>query len=184
MGVIPVIMAAVWGISEATVFFILPDVPISYAAVRWGWRAGVKLAVVAAVAAAVGGAIMWWYGAADADAARALMLDIPAVGPDLVTVAHDAMLRADWPIDLVIGAFTGTPYKLYAVEAGALGVSPWLFVALSIPARLARFVVVALLAAGGRALFTRWGIERHAVLALAIAWVLVYAAYWFIRAAA
>jgi membrane protein YqaA with SNARE-associated domain len=184
MTILPVILAALWGISEATVFFILPDVPISYAAAKWNFRAGLRLALVAALAAAVGGAILWWYGAADAEAARALMLGVPAVGPDLLAKAHAGIAAPDWPLQLLIGAFTGTPYKLYAVEAGARGIDPWLFVALSIPARLARFLLVAALASAGRALFVRWGIGRYAIPALALAWVAVYTTYWIVRAMA
>ncbi len=182
MGLVPLIMAALWGVSEATVFFILPDVPISYASVRWGFRAGVAASFVAAIAAAIGGGVMWWYAAHDTDAARALMLSVPAIGPDLLAKAHAGMAAADWPVELVIASLTGTPYKLYAVEAGAQGIDPYLFVALSIPARLVRFIISAGVAAGGNALFRKWGIARWRYAALAGVWVTVYVVYWTLRA--
>ena len=181
MGLIWIIGAALWGVAEATLFFIVPDVLITYAAVRWGWRAGLKLSLVAALAAAAGGAVLWWWGAYDAEAARAAMLGVPAIGPDLIEKARAGMASVYWPLDLMLGALSGTPYKLYAVEAGARGIDVFLFVALSIPARLVRFVVTAAIASGGNALFERMGIARYSVPALALAWTAVYAVYWTLR---
>ena len=184
MGLIWILGAAIWGAAEATVFFVVPDVLITFAAVRFGFRRALTLALVTSVAAAAAGTAMSWWGAHDAGAARAAMLAVPAIGPDLLAKAHAGMAAADWPLKLVIASLTGTPYKLYAVEAGALGVDPLLFAALSIPARLIRFALTAALAAGGNALFRRWGIARWRYTALAAAWVAIYACYWALRALA
>ncbi|PYM57785.1 MAG: hypothetical protein DMD79_19785, partial [Candidatus Rokuibacteriota bacterium] len=81
--------------AEATVFFVVPDVLITYAAVRWNFRAGLKLSLVTALAAAAGGAVLWWWGAVDANAARAAMLRVPAIGPDLLEKARAGMAGAN-----------------------------------------------------------------------------------------
>ena len=44
------------------------------------------------------------------------------------------------------GPMSGTPYKIYAVEAGSRGLSLPAFLVISIPARGIRFVAVALVA--------------------------------------
>ena len=181
MGLIWILAAALWGVAEATVFFVVPDVLITYAAVRWNFRAGLKLSLATALAAAAGGAVLWWWGAVDANAARAAMLRVPAIGPDLLEKARAGMAGANWPLNLTMGALSGTPYKLYAVEAGARGIDALLFVALSIPARLVRFVLTAALAVTGHALFKHLGIERWSMRVLALAWIIVYATYWIIR---
>lgn len=182
MGLIWLVGAAVWGVAEATLFFIVPDVLITFAAARFGLRRVLGLSFVTAVTAAIGGAAMWWYGAHDPAAARAFVQSIPAVGPDLLAKAHDGIAAADWPIKLVVASLTGTPFKLYAVEAGAQGIDPYLFVALSIPARLIRFIITASLAAAGDALFWKWGIRRWRYPTLALIWIAVYAVYWTMRA--
>lgn len=181
MGLIWILAATLWGVAEATVFFVVPDVLITYAAVHWNFRAGLKLSLVTALAAAAGGAVLWRWGAVDADAARAVMLYVPAIGPDLLEGARAGMVSADWPMNLAMGALSGTPYKLYAVEAGARGIDALLFVALSIPARLVRFVLTAALAVTGDALFKHLGIERWSMRVLALAWIAVYTTYWIIR---
>lgn len=69
MGVVPAI-AALWGIAEATVFFIVPDVWISFVAARRDWKAGVLAACLACTGALIGGAIMYLWASRDAEAAR------------------------------------------------------------------------------------------------------------------
>ena len=172
MGVIWILGAAIWGVAEATVFFIVPDVLITFAAVRFGF-ARVDAGTRDLGGRRGGGHRHVGWGAPDARAARAAMLMVPAIGADLLAKAHDGMAAADWPLHLFAASLTGTPYKLYAVEAGAQGIDPFLFVALSIPARLLRFLLTALLAAGGR-VFMPWGTARWRYAVLGAAWVAVY----------
>src|SRR4029077_12028672 len=61
MGLIWYAGAALWGVAEATLFFIVPDVLITFAVVRFGLRRGLVLAVVAAASASVAGVGMWWW---------------------------------------------------------------------------------------------------------------------------
>src|SRR3546814_15275348 len=53
---------------------------------------------------------------------------------------------------LLVGGFSGAPYKLYAVQAASAGLGLPVFIACSIVARGARFLAVALLAHG----IARW----------------------------
>ena len=110
--------AAVWGFAEATLFFIVPDVLLTYAVLKFGLKRALQLSAVAAAAAVLGGIVLWLWSGEDAEAARHAMLMVPAVGPDLLARAGRET-AGFWPLDLVVGAVTGMPYKLYAVEAGA-----------------------------------------------------------------
>ncbi|MGQ0656531.1 MAG: hypothetical protein ACT4NU_00285 [Chromatiales bacterium] len=47
----------------------------------------------------------------------------------------EAQIRAHGIAALVLGPLSGTPYKIYAVQADALGVNIWQFLAVSLPAR-------------------------------------------------
>ena len=129
--------AGLWGAGEATFFFIVPDVLLTAAVLRFGLRRTFPLAAMTAATAALAGIGMWWWGNHDVAAARNAMLVVPAIGADLLAHAHDEMAN-NWPLNLFLGAVTGLPYKLYAVEAGALGVNPVLFVLVSFVARLPR----------------------------------------------
>ena len=183
MGLIWPVAVAFWAVAEATFFFIVPDVLITVAVLRFGGAAGVRLAIVASVAAAAGGLAMWFWGHGDAEAARRTVLMVPAIGPDLLARAHREIAQ-NWFVHLVLGAVTGVPYKLYAVEAGAHGLTPFLFVPASIAARLARFLVAVGLTALMSAALTRLNKPEWRFRALALAWCLVYGTYFYIRAMA
>jgi membrane protein YqaA with SNARE-associated domain len=175
--------AACWGVAEASFFFIVPDVLLTVAVIRFGLRRGLYLSVVAALFASLTGLGMWLWSNNDPAYARDVILWVPAIGSDLLAHAHRDMADS-WPFHLFAGAMTGVPYKLYAVEAGARGIDPFLFVLVSFPARLARFVLTAGLAAIGREALSRLHWTRWNYAAWALVWIAVYAVYFSIRAAA
>jgi hypothetical protein len=181
MGLIWYAAAAIWAVAEATLFFIVPDVLITFAVVRFGLRQGLVLAVVAAAFAAFAGIGMWLWGHGDAATARHVMLTVPAIGPDLLARAAREV-AAGWPLHLVTGAMTGVPYKLYAVEAGARGIAPVLFLPMSFVARLTRFVLTAVLMALGRWLVRKVNRPGWAYPAWGLAWFATYAFYFTTRA--
>ena len=174
--------AAAWGAAEASFFFLVPDILLTAALLRRGLRTALLLSVAAAICAALTGAAMYCWGAQDIAAARAAMLKVPAVGPDLLARVQREFSGA-WSLELAMGAIGGVPYKLYAVEAGARHVPLWLFLPVSFAARLARFVLTLLLAALGRALLVRLGKAHWMMAVWAAAWTLVYLVYFTLRAA-
>jgi membrane protein YqaA with SNARE-associated domain len=181
MGMIWTAGAIVWALAEATLFFIVPDVLVTAAAIRFDFRRGLTLALAAAGSASFAGLGMWFWGWHDAQSARSVMLMIPAIGPDLLSRAHREVMH-DWAIHLVVGAITGVPYKLYAVEAGAGGISPLLFVPASFAARLGRFLLTVGLATAAKETCARLNKPRWAYAAWALGWVAVYATYFTLRA--
>jgi len=169
--------AVVWGVAEASFFFLVPDILLTAALVRRGLRMALLLSVVAAICAALTGIGMYFWGAQDIAAARAAMLKVLAVSPDLLARVHGEFDGA-WPLHLALGAISGVPYKLYAVEAGARQVPLWLFLPVSFAARLARFTATVGLTALGRALLLRLGKPHWMMPAWAVAWTLVYLVYF------
>jgi membrane protein YqaA with SNARE-associated domain len=168
--------AALWGLAEATFFFIVPDLLLTAAVVALGFRFGLRLACVAAGAAVAGGLIMWAFGANDIDGARAFLLTVPLIGADLLARVQ-MEIAGSWPVNLTLGAITGAPYKIYAVEAGAAGIHPLLFAVVSFTARLARFALAIGLTALGASLAARLGLRRIVPFGLALAWAAIYAVY-------
>lgn len=178
-----IIGALLWGAAEATVFFIVPDVLLTLAALRLGWKRGLMLAVVAAFAAALAGVFMWEWGHNDIATAQFVMLLVPAVGNDLLQRAA-AEMSAAWPLHLVTGGMTGVPYKLYAVEAGALDIEMFSFAVMSFAARFIRFAITVSLAAAAGRLGNAIGQPRWIYVGWAAAWIAIYAVYFTTRASA
>lgn len=133
-------IASLWGFAEATVFFIVPDVLLSWLALR-SPKSGLIACLFALLGALVGGTVMWLWGRVDPDSARAIFELLPAMGG--ASIANVQMQLADSGISaLFLGPLGGTPYKIYAVEAANLGFGLAIFLAVSIPSRLTRFLLV------------------------------------------
>jgi membrane protein YqaA with SNARE-associated domain len=124
---------------------------------------------------------MWLWGEHDVEAARRALLHVPAIGPDLLARAQREM-GDGWPLHLVLGAMTGVPYKLYAIEAGARHIDIAAFAAISFPARLIRFLLNIAVAAAGRWFALRIGKPGWMYAGWAIAWICVYGFYFSLRA--
>ena len=175
-----VIAAALWGFAEATFFFIVPDVLLTAGVLVLGFAAAFRLCVAAAAGAIAGGVAMLAWGAADPESARGFVRAVPLIGDDLMARVR-AEIAGVWPVALSLGAISGAPYKIYAVESGAAGVHPALFAAVSLVARLARFALAIAIAAGLFALARKVARPEWRGPGLAAAWILLYAAYAAVR---
>lgn len=176
-------LAAIWGLAEATFFFIVPDVLLTAVLLALGWAVALRAVAAAALCAALGGLAMRSWGARDIEAARAAMLDIPLVGADLLARAGEAF-AGPWAFELARGAITGVPYKLYAIEAGAADIDGAGFFAVSLVARAARFLLALGVAAAGFRLAAWLGLRSLRGPGLALAWAGLYAYYVAARLAA
>ena len=125
-------------------FFIVPDVLLSGIALR-NPRAALLACGVATAGAMIGGVIMYHWGANHPDVAVRTVAAVPAVGTAMME-NNAAAMREDGAIATVFGPLTATPYKVYAVQASAAGIP--LFMLVSPIARLPRFLLATLLAAG------------------------------------
>ena len=180
MGLIWIAAAAGWGVAEATVFFFVPDVLLTFIVMRFGLSAGLRAAVVAAASAAITGIFMLLWAGHDPEAARRVMLMVPAIGPDLLARAQGE-IASGWLWHLFTGAMTGVPYKLYAVEAGAAHINPLLFALVSFPARLTRFVLTVLAAELGREILIKMHRLHWRYWLWGAAWIATYAIYFTTR---
>ncbi len=168
--------AFLWGLAEATVFFIVPDVPISAAALGSA-RRGFIVALAALSGALIGGAGLLLWAQSEPEAARALMLAVPGVSEATLARAQ-ALLGEGMIAGMVAGSLSGVPYKLFAVEAAAAGAPLGLFLAASAPARLLRFaLVVALTRLIAGRLLSGWS-RRARVVTLVVVWIAFYAVFF------
>jgi membrane protein YqaA with SNARE-associated domain len=142
---IAAIIALGWGFAEATFFFIVPDVWIGLLTL-FGWRAGLRAVCSAVMGALIGGAVMYGAGARlGRDRSARLLAAVPAISPAMVARVEEEM-REHGPASMVLGPLRGTPYKIYARTAGIQEQPLGAVLLWTIPARGARFVLVAAVA--------------------------------------
>lgn len=170
------LLAFLWGFSEATVYFVVPDVILTYAVVKRGFRRAAPVAIVTLVGALIGGAVMHGWGESDPEAARKLLDRIPAISPQMID-AVSAQAGDRYPAAMVKGSLTGIPYKVFAVVAGSSGIALPTFLFASIGARMLRWCLLMALTAGIVALMRRRGIERHARMLWLTLWLAFYLFY-------
>jgi hypothetical protein len=171
------LLVAVWAFAEAVLFFLVADVPISFVALRHGWRAGAIAAFVAALAATAGGAVAYGWAVADPAGAEAAMLALPAIDSALVTETR-ANLATGAVAAMFWGSLTGIPYKLYALAAASGDVAFASFLLASPFVRLPRFLIAAFgTAAISRLLSGRIGMWGRLAI-LATFWIAFYAWYF------
>ncbi|MGH8619422.1 MAG: hypothetical protein ACREUW_17170 [Burkholderiales bacterium] len=173
-------VAVLWGFAEAPLFFIVPDVLTSAAALR-DVRTGLRACVFALVGALAGGALMYGWGARDEAAAVAAVEAVPGIDAAMMARVQGELALNGAPA-LIVGPLTGTPYKTYAVQAAAAGIGGWEFLAVSVLGRLPRFVLVTLLAAWiARRWLWRAGFRTRLKVLLSV-WTVFYAAYLLLMA--
>ena len=171
---LPLWIVAGWSAAEAAIFFLVADVPISWITVRRGIRAGLLAAIVAAIASVAGAlAVLVWAGQ-DPAGASAAMAALPGI--DAALVAKGADIYRAGPLAALIASFTGTPFKLIALEAGKQGGFGLLLLAPFL--RLPRFVAVTLFVGIVSRMLQKWMSVRQRLTLLAALWVMFYAFYF------
>jgi len=76
------------------------------------------------------------------------------------------------------GPLSGTPYKLYAVQATSAGIGFGMFMLISIPARLIRFLIVTIISHYVVAGLSRWLPFQKRGGVLLTVWVVFYLFYF------
>lgn len=166
-----------WGLSEAALFFVVPDVAISLAAIvkpKQVWRH-----VLAALAGALmGGMLLFGWSVRSHKQAQAAVMRVPFVRAAMSSKV-DAGYRRHGIRAMLLGPLTGTPFKLYAVEAPAFMDLRAFFLAGAL-ARAERFLVVwAAFGFLGFRLRQQFRLSaRHLAVVHGSFWVLLYAFYW------
>jgi membrane protein YqaA with SNARE-associated domain len=164
--------AALWGFSEATVFFLVPDVILTYVGALRGARAALVASGFALAGTLIGGTVTYWLGARMPDAVTGWLASIPAISPGMVTRVQDDV-RSSGVWAMVLGPLSGTPYKIYAAAAGAQGVPYLIFLAASVLARLPRFAL-----AGAGAAFLAWIVPRLSRRIVQMLWLGFWIAFY------
>ncbi|MBI3160511.1 MAG: hypothetical protein HYZ26_13015 [Chloroflexi bacterium] len=171
-------MAFAWGAAEATLFFIVPDVYLGFVALA-NWRRSLKAALAAAAGAVVGGSVMYLLAGQDPAGMERVLDAVPLINPAMISMVREAMDVQRF-VPVFKAPLTGTPYKIYAVQAGALGLPYLSFVVVTVLARLERFIPAALAFGVVGRILRPLAEKRAGILAAAYAllWAGVYLSYY------
>lgn len=171
------VAAFIWGVAEATLFFFVPDVLLSYIGVKRGIKPAARASLIAAIGASIGGVVMYLWGMSDAAGAREAVLAVPSISEAMAARAEAAMAE-NWFVATLLGPLSSTPFKLYAILAPAAGAPLWAFALASVAARLPRFLIVSIGASLISRGLSRWLTEKQRLWVLIGAWLLFYAAFF------
>jgi membrane protein YqaA with SNARE-associated domain len=175
----PNLIAFGWGLAEATVFFIVPDVYVGYRGLK-GLRAALVASVWALAGALIGGTIMYTWASSDGVAALNLVRHVPAINPTVVQIAGSGYVRHGiWA--LFTGMTQGVPYKVFAVLAPARHIALPAFLLVSVFARACRFILVGLIVAGLSKCLSHWIGYRGRLGLYIVFWVIFYASYFMLH---
>ena len=172
-------IAAAWGLAEATLFFVVPDVWVGWIALRRPRRVlGVCLA---AIAGGIAGSAIVHTAVRQGWDPDSFFRALPGVqrgdiGRVRASIADDPT-RA-----FAMGAITGVPVKIYVTEADRAGLPLTRTLALVALNRAPRIAVSGLVAAVLGAFARRTGLAGGPAEALyLVGWVVFYAWYWRFR---
>jgi membrane protein YqaA with SNARE-associated domain len=166
-----------WGLAEATLFFIVPDIWLTLVALFSVKQSGKVLAAIL-LGAMAGGSFMFFWGQARPEPATATVLHVPFVSETMFSKTHQSL--EDYRLwALVKAPASGIPYKLYAVQASRYArLLPFLLITLL--ARLERFALFWFIACAIGMVFRR-SIDRRRGITIAVhacIWIAGYAWYW------
>jgi membrane protein YqaA with SNARE-associated domain len=168
------IIAFIWGFAEATLFFIVPDVYLGFVAL-FHWRRGLSAAIAALLGAMLGGSVMYVLATNDPSGINELLIRVPLIDTALVNEVAGNM-RADGLVTILTGPLKGTPYKIYAAQAGEQAFSFLSFLLMTIPARLERFIPIVLIFGGLGGWFQTF-CKKHTtlvVMSYVLLWCMIY----------
>lgn len=182
----PVILRSVsfiWGLAEATFFFLVPDIWLSRIAVLGSLREAFINSFFAMLGALVGGCILYALAEMAFPVVEGFLLSIPAISAAMVSQASADMAGNSFVQVLSMGAISGVPYKIYATLAGHFSVPLIVFLLATVFARLWRFMLVVLLYHVIAARLRRFAavVTIHAV--YVFSWLIFYAGYFAVFAA-
>lgn len=166
-----------WGFVESMLFFLVPDMVLSVVAMH-SLRRSLWCCAWAVAGAIAGGAVMYAWGAHDATMALRALDSVPAIPADMLVKVHHELSAKGLPA-MLWGPLIGIPYKIYAVQAGALGLSVPMFLLMTIPARIIRFVITCLGFNLAARLLRRLGAGPRLIKGCwTLFWILNYTIYW------
>ncbi len=136
-------VAFVWGVCEATFFFIVPDVFFCLTALLVPGR-GILHGFISILGSLVGGVILYQLAFLFPVRLHEFLVHVPGISQKMVAFVQGRMDEVGLTA-LLSAPLGGIPYKIYAVQAGTLHLDWGKFLLMTIPARMERILLVTIL---------------------------------------
>jgi len=184
-----VIIGFFWGLMEGLWFFIVPDVALSFLAIKSGKSAFKATAGVVLGALLSSGGLYYWSHHSTTAGEKMLQVwsYFPGYYPKMLDVAR-GHLELSGASGLLSGPNSGIPYRFYIHEALGLNLSlldVWLWTPF---ARLERILIAPVVVLSFRWVlnkaFTRWWpkqkkrLTKLLIVFVSLYWVVIYILYW------
>ena len=135
----------IWGFGEATLFFIVPDVWLTFVISKYGFKPAFKNILLAVLGATIGGVIMYFTGRHLPEKSLLLLDYVPGISVKLLeTVGTE--IKTYNILAMFIAPLKGIPYKIYATTWGIINGNMLILIIASVFARGLRFLATAALA--------------------------------------
>jgi hypothetical protein len=129
------ILSFLWGLAEATFFFIVPDVYLSFV-LMFNMRSGMLAVCVSIIGSLFGAAVLYLLHTFSYDFAR-IFLITPGVTHKMIAFALP-FFRDNLFLNLTSVPFSGIPFKLYVYSAAHNSVPFLIIIIWAIAARIVR----------------------------------------------
>lgn len=176
-------VAFAWGVGEATLLFVVPDLWLGFVSLYAPRRFVVTLLAVVA-GGVVGAALLFLATPGLGDGLSQLLASLPGTGPDDLAQARTE-LAAQGAAAFLNGPVQGLPVRLYVHGAALDGIdlpSVLAGTALNRAMRIGLFgLTMAALGVVARPLIIRW--PRVVAVAYVVAWIIFYGWFWSVRSA-
>ena len=138
------VLAFLWGLAEATVFFLPVEMLITYLALGNPLRA-LRAAVAALMGAVIGAGLLYYWGGHDVFSAMTLIAALPGLSPEVMDAAESA-LQQHGLAAIPAGVLSTATGKAHAVFAQGLGIGLVPFLAVFAAIRALRLLLSGCLA--------------------------------------
>ena len=140
---------------------------------------GLIACLYALAGAVAGGFVMYYFGRTNVQHLNELLVKIPAIRTkDIQRVQSD--LNRSGVVAVLFGPLRGIAYKIYAINAHS-AMSIYVFLLISIPARVIRFILTALITAFASEKFLSALSSANKVWVILICWISFYTIYFILR---
>lgn len=170
-------ISALWGLAEATFFFIVPDVLLSYSG-RNKLKTGLIACCYSLLGALLGGLVMYYWGYSNQLAVNQFLERIPAIDMELINSVKIS-LNEQGVTSVLFAPLSGIPYKIYAAQAAAQDVSLQSFLLISIPARIIRFMLITIFFHFALQAINKKINKKHNLAIILVSWVSFYLFYFW-----
>lgn len=169
-------MPFIWGLADATFFFVVPDAILTHLALR-NFRRAILASLWATAGVLLGGTALWFAARHGHTQDLLNAFDwLPGISRDLMVLTAQS-LNLNGLSAVATGTVIGQPLKIYAVHAGAQNVALGPFLAVAATSHLTRFA----LTSSAAWLLARALRDRPEAFLLRVhvyAWIGFYAAYF------